>query len=162
MQFRSSVRSLVVFNSATKTLSNTTRNCRVNYVCKLFFSSIPTHAGSAMPTLSSVSRTYLCVSLIIFELYVTYFTQWTWTLSCQQPHTVICLCSIVCLLTTPLLLWCLQSKVGATELGGIPAADSSVQRCADQLASVSLQQPQQLQPEEKAYLTLQTARPKRR
>ena len=68
MQFKGAVRSLVAFNTATKTIVNTTRNCRINYVCKLFFSSIPTHAGSAMPTLSSVSITYLCIYLIIFEL----------------------------------------------------------------------------------------------
>ena len=65
IQFRSTVRSLVEFNSATKTIANTTRNCRINYFCKLFFSSIPTHAGSTMPTLSSVSITYLFVYLII-------------------------------------------------------------------------------------------------
>ena len=59
MHFKSAVRSLVAFNTATKTIVNTTRNCRINYVCKLFFSSIPTHAGSAMPTLSPVSLTFL-------------------------------------------------------------------------------------------------------
>ena len=46
--------------------------------------------------------------------------------------------------------------------GGAPATDSSVQRVADQLVSVALQQPQQLQTEEKVDPTLQTARPKRR
>ena len=54
------------------------------------------------------------------------------------------------------------STVGAAKPGGAPAADSSVQRCAYQLASAVLQQPQQEQAGEKADPTLQTARPKRR
>lgn len=53
MHFKSAVRSLVAFNTSTKTIVYTTRNC------KLLFSSIPTHAGSAMPTLSPVSLTFL-------------------------------------------------------------------------------------------------------
>ena len=48
--------------------------------------------------------------------------------------------------------------MGAAKPGGISAADSSVQRVADQLASVALQ----LQTGKKADPTLQTARPKHR
>lgn len=55
MQSRSAVRSMITFSKATKTVATTGRNCRINYINKSFFSSLPTHAVVAMPSLSPVS-----------------------------------------------------------------------------------------------------------
>ena len=59
MQFSSAVRSLVALNIAAKTIATISKNCRIYYVNKYFFSSLSTFDSVTISVLSSVSLSLL-------------------------------------------------------------------------------------------------------